>query len=110
MALQPFEESQDPADVDQTLLDNCFRYLDLAVQAPDKPPLAEVDTKIHFARGQCYWLKTYTGNLLSYDLAYEEFQQVIAAYDDGANPRVRELAAESHARHMRSCCASQIMW
>lgn len=98
LALQPFEESKDPADVDQVLLDNCFSYLDLAVQAPEKPPLAEVDTKIHFARGQCYWLKTYTGYLPSYDLAFEEFQQVVAAFDNGTNPRVRELAAESHAR------------
>ncbi len=98
LALQPFEESKNPADVDQALLDNCFSYLDLAVQAPEKPPLAEVDTKIHFARGQCYWLKTYTGYQPDYGLAYEEFQQVVAAYDDGANPRVRELAAESHAR------------
>jgi tetratricopeptide (TPR) repeat protein len=80
------------------LLDNCVRYLDLAVQAPEKPPLAEVDTKIHFARGQCDWLKTYSGVLPDYNLAYEEFQQVVAAYGDGANPHVRELAAESHAR------------
>ena len=97
LALQPFEESKDPADVDQALLDKCFSYLDLAVQAPEKPPLAEVDTKIHFARGQCYWLKTYTGQLPDYELAFDEFQKVITAYD-GKNPSIRELAAESHAR------------
>lgn len=98
LALQPFDASKDPNDVDQLLLDNCFSYLDLAAQAPEKPPLAEVDTKIHFARGQCYWLKTYTGYLPDYEIAYEEFQQVVTAYNNGANPRVRELAAESHAR------------
>ena len=97
-ALMPFDISKNPENVDQLLLDNCFIYLELAVQAPEKPPLAEVDTKIHFARGQCYWLKTYTGQLADFSKAMEEFQQVIMAYNDGANPRVRELAAESHAR------------
>ena len=97
-ALEPFDVSKDPNDVDQTLLGNCFKYLELAVQAPEKPPLADVDTKIHFARGQCYWLKTYTGKLPDFNAAVDEFQQVIAAYNEGANPRVRELAAESHAR------------
>jgi tetratricopeptide (TPR) repeat protein len=97
-ALEPFDVSKDQKDVDQALLDNCFKYLELAVKAPEKPPLAEVDTKIHFARGQCYWLKTYTGKFPDFKLAIDEFQQVIVAYKDGENPRVRELAAESHAR------------
>lgn len=98
LALKPFEVSQNVNDVDQTLLDKCFEYLDLAVQAPEKPPLAEVETKIHFARGQCYWLKTFTGKLPNFDLAVSEFRQVIDAYRDGANPRVYEFAGESYAR------------
>ncbi|MCC6498813.1 MAG: tetratricopeptide repeat protein [Anaerolineales bacterium] len=97
-ALKPFESSQDVNSVDQVLLDKCFEYLDLAVQAPDKPPLAEVETKIHFARGQCYWLKTFTGKLPDFNLAVAEFRQVIDAYDDGSNPRVYEFAGESYAR------------
>lgn len=98
LALKPFESSQNVNDVDQALLDKCFEYLELAVQAPEKPPLAEVETKIHFARGQCYWLKTFTGKLPNFDLAVAEFRQVIDAYDDGANPRVYEFAGESYAR------------
>lgn len=97
-ALLPFEKSKKIEDVDLKLLDSCFDYLDLAIQAPEKPPLAEVDTKIHFSRGQCYWLKTYTGQLGNFDLAIKEFEQVIQNYGDGANPRIYELAAESHAR------------
>ena len=98
LALQPFEESKDPADVDQKLLDKCFSYLEKAESAPEKPPLAEAETKIHFSRGQCLWLKTYTGELPDFSSAVTEFEAVIASYDDGNNPRVRELAAESHAR------------
>lgn len=98
LALQPFEESKDPVDVDQKLLDKCFTYLEKADDAPEKPPLAEVETKIHFSRGQCLWLKSYTGELPDFSLSIKEFAAVIASYDDGNNPRVRELAAESYAR------------
>lgn len=98
LALQPFEESKDPADVDQELLDKCFTYLEKAESAPEKPPLAEAETKIHFSRGQCLWLKTYTGELPDFSSSVKEFEAVIASYNDGNNPRVRELAAESHAR------------
>ena len=31
-------------------------------------------------------------------LAIQEFEAVLADFDDGKNPRVREMAAESHAR------------
>lgn len=98
LALQPFEESKDPADVDQELLDKCFTYLEKAEDAPEKPPLAEAETKIHFSRGQCLWLKTYTGKLPNFNDSIHEFNAVVEAYADGANLRVRELAAEAHAR------------
>jgi tetratricopeptide (TPR) repeat protein len=98
LALQPFDESKDLADVDQKLLDKCFTYLEKAEDAPEKPPLAEAETKIHFSRGQCLWLKTYTGELPDFSSAIKEFEAVIAFYDGGNNPRVRELAAESYAR------------
>ncbi len=98
LALQPFEESKNPADIDQELLKKCFTFLEKAENALEKPPLAEVDTKIHFSRGQCLWLKTYTGELPDFSSSVKEFEAVIASYDDGNNPRVRELAAESHAR------------
>ncbi|MBK8784710.1 MAG: hypothetical protein IPO22_23595 [Anaerolineales bacterium] len=98
LALQPFDESKDPADVDQKLLEKCFTYLEKAEDAPEKPPLAEAETKIHFSRGQCLWLKTYTGELPDFSLSVKEFEAVIASYDDGNNLHVRELAGESYAR------------
>jgi len=98
LALMPFDQSKNPEDVDVDLLEDCFKYLEKATEAPEKPPLADVETKIHFSRGQCYWLKTYTGQLPDFNLALREFEQVIEAYDDGKNARVRELAGESHAR------------
>ena len=98
LALQPYTETNDVKDVDQSLLDECFEQLQAAEDAPEKPPLAEVETKIHFARGQCYWLKTFSGQLPSFDLAVAEFRAVITAYDDGRKPGVYEYAGESYAR------------
>jgi len=97
-ALTPFDRSKNPKDIDLPLLEGCFKYLDSAEQAREKPPLAEVATKIHFSRGQCYWLKTYAGELPTFALAVSEFQQVIGEYADGKNPHVQELAGEAYAR------------
>jgi len=98
LALQPFDKSKERTDVDQELLDKCFTYLEKAESSSEKPPLAEVETKIHFSRGQCLWLKTYTGELPNFNASIQEFNAVIEDYADGGNPRVRELAAEAHAR------------
>ena len=97
-ALAPFDQSKEPKDIDLKSLEDCFKYLNMAEQAPEKPPLADIETKIHFSRGQCYWLKTYSGQLSTFDLAVSEFQKVITAYDDGSNPRVKQLAGDSYAR------------
>jgi len=48
--------------------------------------------------GQCYLISTLAGQGASYDQARSEFQAAIDAYADGANPRLRGLAAEAHAR------------
>lgn len=92
------QESTNPADIDFSLLQECDALLEQARQAKNKPPLAEVETKIHFAQGQCSMMTTYSGRSDSFDLAVQEFEQVIAAYDDGKNSRVQELAGEAYAR------------
>jgi tetratricopeptide (TPR) repeat protein len=96
-ALIPYKLSKNYQDVDNALLDQCLADLDQAVAAPNKPPLAEAETKIHFARGQCLLLKAFSGAITAQP-AFDEFQLVVQAYGDGKNPRVQELAAEAHAR------------
>jgi tetratricopeptide (TPR) repeat protein len=98
LALKLFEKTKNLNDVNQNLLDKCFMYLEKAVQAPEKPPLAEIDSKIHLSRGQCYLLRTSTGRMPDFSLAIRDFQQVITTYDNGGDARARELAAESYAR------------
>jgi tetratricopeptide (TPR) repeat protein len=97
-ALVPFQKSLKPADIDFALVEVCDAYLEKARQAKNKPPLAEVEAKIHFSQGQCSWLRTYSGHSDSYEPAVLEFQAVLSAYADGQNPRVQELAGEAYAR------------
>jgi tetratricopeptide (TPR) repeat protein len=98
LALQPSNKSKKLADIDVALLQDCYRYLDHAEAASNKPPLADAETKIHFARGQCSMMEVLSGHARDLAPAIHEFEQVIADYGDGANPRIQELAAEAHAR------------
>jgi tetratricopeptide (TPR) repeat protein len=82
-----------------------FDLLNLAIEtyqkansATNKPALSDISTKVHYGLGQCYFVRAQGGLDLSFNSAVEEFRFVIADYADGANPRVQEIAAESHAR------------
>lgn len=97
-ALLPIEKTNKPADADFELLQQCDAYLKYARNAIHKPPLAEVETKIHFSQGQCNLMKTYSGHDTSYTQAIGDFHYVIDAYNKGANLRVQEMAGESYAR------------
>lgn len=97
-ALEPFEQSKDPASIELDLIDKSIEMYNRALQANNQPPLSDISTKVHFGLGQCYLMQTYSGMDTPLGNAVEEFQIVIANYGDGKNPRVRELAAEAHAR------------
>jgi tetratricopeptide (TPR) repeat protein len=98
LALKPFEASNNPSDVDQELLDQAVASYQQALQSSHQPTLSDISTKVHFGLGQTYFIRTYSGQDKSFDAAVAEFEIVISDYSDGANPRVRELAAEVHAR------------
>lgn len=98
LALKPFEETMNPADIDYELLNMALDTLDRASRATDQPPRSDISTKIHFELGQIYLMQVYSGRETSFDAAIKEFEAIIADYADGNNPRVQERAAESHAR------------
>lgn len=83
---------------DPVLLDQAVDSLRDAANAEIQPPAADVPTKIAAALGQIYILQWVAYGDDTHDLAIEQFNTIIATYDDGANPRVQELAAEAHAR------------
>lgn len=97
-SLQPFQESLEPTDIDTSWLYQAIDTYQQALQVENQPPLSDIETKVHFGLGQCYTMLVYSGNETFFDAAIVEFKAVIAAYNNGANPRVREQTAESHAR------------
>ncbi len=97
-ALKPFEESKNPPDVNREQMELALSLLEQAQSSPNQPPLADIGAKVHFERGQCLLMMAYAGFIPAYDPALDEFTQVLAAYADGANPRLLERGAESHAR------------
>lgn len=97
-ALEPFEASGDPSDTNQELLTLALQTLQTAESIPNQLSSADIAVKAHFERGQIYFMQVYSGGEGSFETAFKEFTAVINNYDNGANPRIRELAAESHAR------------
>lgn len=97
-ALEPFDKTKKTSDIDLELLDKAIKKYNQASQAEHQPALSDISTKVHFGLGQCYLMQAYAGENISLANAVEEFQIVVANYGEGKNPRIRELAAESHAR------------
>ena len=97
-ALGPFEKTKKNSDIDLSLIDMAVEKFKQALKAKNQPALSDIPTKAHFGLGQCYLMQSYTGMGLSLNKAVDEFQIVITNYGNGKNPRIRELAAESHAR------------
>lgn len=83
--------------INTTLLVQALDMYDRALKAK-KPPASDIETKVHFGLGSVYLELSLAGNTTSIVLAKTHFQSVIADYGNGKNPRVRDLAAESHAR------------
>lgn len=97
-ALIPVAQSGDPSLLDKDLIDQALHLLDLAMQSKNQSLLADVPTKIHFEKGQCLFSLAWGEYLPGYDTAIVEFKKVIADYENGDNLRLKERAAEAHAR------------
>jgi tetratricopeptide (TPR) repeat protein len=99
-ALEPFQATEKPSNIDLSWLEKSVNTYQLAFEAQLQPALSDIETKVHFGLGQCYLMQVYSGKteLNSFERALAEFALVIDEYGDGENPRVRELAGESHAR------------
>jgi tetratricopeptide (TPR) repeat protein len=97
-SLERFQETKEPADIDTDLLRHAIDVYEQALDAQNKPAFSDISTKVHFGLGQCYTMLVYAGEEKFFDSAVAEYEAVIAAYGQGANPRVKDLAAEAHAR------------
>ena len=97
-ALQNFEKSNNPVDIDQDFLDQAILHYSKAVRAGNQSIVSDIGAKVQFGMGQCYFARTYSGKDKTFNAAITAFSAVIQEYTAGRNPRVRVLAAESHAR------------
>lgn len=97
-ALEPFEQSKNPASIDLDLIDKAIEMYNQALVAKNQPALSDISSKVHFGLGQCYFMQSYAGMDTPLVNAINEFKIVIDDYGDGKNPRIREITAESHAR------------
>mgnify|MGYP006283227931 CR=1 FL=1 len=97
-ALDPFEQTNDPAKTDQEKLLEAIRFYEAGLVAEEKPILADIETKVHFGLGHSYFLQAYASGIHDFEEAITEFEAVIGDYSDGENPRVKVLAEEAHGR------------
>ena len=97
-SLEPFEKTKKTDDIDLGLLDKAIEQYKQALSKDSQQDLSDIPTKAHFGLGQCYLLQSYSGMDKSLKDAVDQFNIVIVNYADGKNPRIRVLAAESHAR------------
>lgn len=72
-------------------------YYDQAIIAEDQPLTADISTKVAFGRGQISLVRFVYEEEPTDKNAIAQFNQVLADYGDGENPRVRELAAEAES-------------
>ncbi len=102
LALEPYRQTNNPTDTDLDLIEQAISYNVRALRSANQPELADVNVKVHFNLGQCFfaeaYAKSFMGDEADYGRAVDEWRQVIQAYGKGANPRIRELAAEAHGR------------
>jgi tetratricopeptide (TPR) repeat protein len=98
LALLPIEKSGNPADLDTSLIHISREYLEKALVSENQPPLSDISVKVYFEFGEIYLMQKYGGYIDTFEPALSEFTKVIRAYGDGTNPRIKEWAAESHAR------------
>jgi tetratricopeptide (TPR) repeat protein len=95
--LRSLESVTDEAfEPDMELLDRALEYYEQALEDEMiQPPTADVPVKVAFGRGHVYMVQWLAGQD-TLEQAIEEFEFVIEKYGD--NPRLREYAAEAHAR------------
>lgn len=97
-ALEPFNESKNPGDLDLAALEEGERWYQSALTAQNQPDQADIETKVRYNLGQCYFLRYYSGQTEYREQSIEQFTQIIQAYDAEKNSRVKLWTGEAHAR------------
>lgn len=100
-ALSEVAQENGKEDFSKLNLEQLNHSIDLynhGLAAKNQPALSNIEAKVHFGLGQCYFIADLANGSFAFELAIKEFSEVVTAYGDGANPRIKEITAESHAR------------
>jgi len=97
-SLVPVTDSDNLQALDPEMITQSIDAYLKARNASNQPALSDIETKVHFGLGQAYLMQSYADETVMVAPAIPEYEAVIEAYDDGANPRVKELAAEAYVR------------
>jgi tetratricopeptide (TPR) repeat protein len=97
-AMVEANDTQDFSRIDVHLLDSAIGIYRKALAAKHKPAQSDVQAKVDFGIGQAFLRRALQDqDENSYNQAADLFHAVFMAYGDGANSRLQELAAQSHA-------------
>jgi tetratricopeptide (TPR) repeat protein len=91
------EATSEDYDLDFELLDRATELFLKALEVEIQQPSADIPSKVAFGLGQIDLVKWWSG-MDTLATAVKHFEQVITNYDQGANPRIQELASEAYAR------------
>lgn len=94
-ALLKVTSDQFTPDLDKFKL--ALDFYDQALTAKNASPTADIPAKVAFGRGQVYLMEWFAGQD-TLALAQRSFMEVLGFYDGGNNPRLQEMASETHAR------------
>lgn len=95
-ALSKVAGTEDWNKIDPATLDNIEAIYNKALASKDIPQTADISTKAAFGIAQVNTIRFLRGDQAAWDKADKGFKQVIADYNNGANIRVREFAAQAY--------------
>lgn len=80
-----------------SFLNDSIKLFKKALGIKKSPKLADITTKAEFGLGQAYLALWFSGNR-TLDVSIKYFNKVLKEYKENRNYRIKEIAAESHAR------------
>jgi tetratricopeptide (TPR) repeat protein len=87
--------AREESDIAMALLEESLHYYQRALDAPLRPALSDIESKVHFARGRIYLLQAVIGQGDMGEAA-QELMWVVTEYEQSEAERLRERAAEAH--------------
>jgi len=93
--LEPVVAREAWGEIKDRDLEAIERLYQNALTIPNTPETADIPAKVAFGLGQVQQLRYLRGDAAAWERATAQFNQVIAFFGEGKNPRIREITAQS---------------